>query len=118
LAAMDCGADGIVVSNHGGRAMDSAVPTIEILPAIAAAVRGRCTILLDSGVRRGSDIAKALALGAHAVMVGRATLYGLAAGGQDGAQRAIALLRDEFEKTLGYLGACSAAELGPHMFAR
>jgi len=115
--AVDCGADGIVVSNHGGRAMDSAVATIDILPAIARTVQGRCTILLDSGVRRGSDIAKALALGAHAVMIGRATLYGLAAGGQAGAERVVAILRSEFEKTMGYLGARSVAELGPHIFA-
>lgn len=116
VAAVECGADAIVVSNHGGRAMDSAVPTIDILPAIARAVGGRCAILLDSGVRRGSDIAKALALGAQAVMIGRATLYGLAAGGQAGAERVIALLRGEFEKTMGYLGARSVAELGPHVF--
>ncbi|MES3000485.1 MAG: alpha-hydroxy acid oxidase [Pseudomonadota bacterium] len=117
LRAIDCGADGIVISNHGGRAMDSAVPTIDILPSIAAAVNGRCTILLDSGVRRGSDIVKALALGADAVMIGRATLYGLAAGGQAGAEKTIAILRNEFEKTMGYVGARSVAELGPHIFA-
>jgi isopentenyl diphosphate isomerase/L-lactate dehydrogenase-like FMN-dependent dehydrogenase len=117
VRAIDCGADGIVVSNHGGRAMDSAVPSIDILPAIVAAVQGRCTILLDSGVRRGSDMVKALALGANGVMIGRATLYGLAAGGQAGAEKVIAILRNEFEKTMGYLGARSCAELGPHVFA-
>jgi isopentenyl diphosphate isomerase/L-lactate dehydrogenase-like FMN-dependent dehydrogenase len=115
LQAIACGADGIVVSNHGGRAMDSAVPTMDMLPAIAQAVHGRCTILLDSGVRRGSDIAKALALGADAVMIGRATLYGLAAGGQAGAEKVIAILRNEFEKTMGYLGARHVGELGPHV---
>jgi isopentenyl diphosphate isomerase/L-lactate dehydrogenase-like FMN-dependent dehydrogenase len=117
VRAVDCGADGIVISNHGGRAMDSAVPTITILPSIAAAVNGRCTILLDSGVRRGSDIVKALALGAHGVMIGRATLYGLAAGGQAGAEKTIAILRNEFEKTMGYVGARSVDELGPHILA-
>jgi isopentenyl diphosphate isomerase/L-lactate dehydrogenase-like FMN-dependent dehydrogenase len=105
------GADGIVVSNHGGRALDSSRPPISVLPEVVAAVGDRTTVLVDSGVRRGSDIAKGLALGASAVQIGRATLYGVAAGGQAGAELAIRILRDEFEKTLGYLGCPNAEDL-------
>lgn len=111
--AVDHGADGIVVSNHGGRAMDSARATLDVLPEIVAAVGGRTTVILDSGVRRGSDIVKALALGADLVLVGRATLYGLAAGGQAGAERVIGILASEFEKTMGYVGCRTVAEVGP-----
>jgi isopentenyl diphosphate isomerase/L-lactate dehydrogenase-like FMN-dependent dehydrogenase len=116
-AAVDAGADGIVVSNHGGRAFDSAVATIDILPEIVDAVGDRCTVILDSGIRRGSDIVKALALGAKMVLVGRATLYGTACGGQAGAARAIKILADELERTFGYIGARSVSEIGPHIFA-
>ncbi len=84
LKAIEYGVDGIVVSNHGGRNMDSVVATIDVLPEIAEAVGDRLTVILDSGVRRGSDIAKALALGAKAVLTGRATLYGTAVGGAGG----------------------------------
>ncbi len=115
--AADHGADGIVVSNHGGRALDSAVPTIDILPEVVAAVGGRVTILLDSGIRRGSDIVKALALGAQGVLVGRATLYGIAVAGEKGAAKALAMLRSEFEKTMGYVGCRRVAELGRDIFA-
>jgi (S)-mandelate dehydrogenase len=116
-AAVDAGADGIVVSNHGGRAFDSAVATIDILPEVVEAVGDRCTVILDSGVRRGSDIVKALALGAKMVLVGRATLYGTACGGQAGAARAIKILADELERSFGYVGVRSVAEIGPHIFA-
>lgn len=111
------GADGIVVSNHGGRAFDSAAATIDILPEVAAAVGGRTTILLDSGIRRGSDILKAVALGAQGVLIGRATLYGIAVAGQAGAAKAIALLRSEFEKAMGYVGCRRVSEVGPDVFA-
>jgi len=117
-AAVDAGADGIVVSNHGGRAFDSAIATIDVLPEVVAAVGDRCTVILDSGVRRGSDIVKALALGAKMVLVGRATLYGTACGGQAGAARAINILSGEMERSFGYIGARSVAEIGPHIFAR
>ena len=116
-AAVDAGADGVVVSNHGGRAFDSAVATIDMLPEIVDAVGDRCTVILDSGVRRGSDIVKALALGAKMVLVGRATLYGTACGGQAGAARAIKILADEMERSFGYVGARCVAEIGPHIFA-
>lgn len=117
-AAVEAGADGIVVSNHGGRAFDSAIATIDVLPEVVDAVGDRCTVILDSGIRRGSDIVKALALGAKMVLVGRATLYGTACGGQAGAARAIKILADEMERSFGYVGARSVAEIGPHIFAR
>lgn len=109
--ALDHGADGIVVSNHGGRNMDSAPATLDVLPEIAAAVRGRTTIFVDSGVRRGSDIVKCLALGAHAVLTGRATLYGIAAGGEAGAAKALAILKDEMRRTMAYIGRQRVAEV-------
>jgi isopentenyl diphosphate isomerase/L-lactate dehydrogenase-like FMN-dependent dehydrogenase len=116
VKAVEYGVDGIIVSNHGGRNMDSAVATIDVLPEIADAVGERATVILDSGVRRGSDIAKALALGAKAVLTGRATLYGTAAGGEAGALRAISLLRNELDKTMAYTGCCSVEELTPDIF--
>lgn len=116
-AAVDHGADGVIVSNHGGRAMDSARSSIDALPEVVAAVGDRATVILDSGVRRGSDVAKAVAMGADMAMVGRAPLYGLAAGGQAGVERMLAILASEFEKTMGYLGCRTVEELGPHIFA-
>ena len=91
--AMDCGLDGLVVSSHGARNVDSAPAPIDVLPEIVEAVGKRMTVLLDSGVRRGSDVAKAMALGASGVMVGRLPLWGLAAGGAPGAAHALELLR-------------------------
>ena len=116
VKAIEYGVDGIVVSNHGGRNMDSSVATADVLPEIAEAVGERATIILDSGIRRGSDIAKALALGAKAVLTGRATLYGTAVGGADGALRAISLLRNEFDKTMAYTGCNTVDELSPDIF--
>lgn len=116
--AVEYGADGIVISNHGGRTLDSARPPISVLPEIAAAVGDRTTIMVDSGIRRGSDVAKSLALGAQAVMLGRATLFGVAAGGQAGAEKALEILRTEFEKTLGYIGCPRARELSRANVAR
>jgi isopentenyl diphosphate isomerase/L-lactate dehydrogenase-like FMN-dependent dehydrogenase len=107
--AMALGADGLVVSNHGGRALDSAMATIDALPSVVAAVGGKMTILLDSGVRRGSDIVKALALGADAVLVGRAPLYGLAAAGEAGVARALGLLQAETGRTMAMLGTRTVA---------
>jgi isopentenyl diphosphate isomerase/L-lactate dehydrogenase-like FMN-dependent dehydrogenase len=117
-AAVDAGADGIVVSNHGGRAFDSAIATVDVLPEIVEAVGDRCTVILDSGIRRGSDIVKALGLGAKMVLVGRATLYGAACGGQAGAARAIKILSDEMERSFGYVGVRRVSEIGPQIFAR
>jgi isopentenyl diphosphate isomerase/L-lactate dehydrogenase-like FMN-dependent dehydrogenase len=109
--ALALGADGVVVSNHGGRALDCSVASIEALPAIADAVDGRMTVFLDSGVRRGSDVVKAVARGADAVLVGRAPLYGLAAFGEPGVARAIELLRAETVRTMAMLGARSVSEI-------
>ena len=93
------------------------VSTIEALPAIAAAVGDRATVLLDSGVRRGADIVKALALGAKAVMAGRPTLYGVAAAGQAGAERALELIENEYRLTMGYVGCRTPAEASPEIIA-
>ena len=113
--AADGGCDGIVLTNHGGRQLDYCVAPIEMLPAIVAAVGERLTVLIDSGFRRGTDVIKALALGAHGVMIGRATLYGLIAAGERGAERALELLTDEIDRTLGHLGCGSIEELGPQL---
>lgn len=109
--AVALGADGIVVSNHGGRSLDCAAASLEVLPAMVAAVGGRAEVLVDSGVRRGSDIAKALAFGAKGVLAGRAPLYGLAAGGQAGVEHALGLLKAEFVRTMGLCGARNVSEL-------
>jgi isopentenyl diphosphate isomerase/L-lactate dehydrogenase-like FMN-dependent dehydrogenase len=112
LRAVDLGADAIVVSNHGGRTVDSTQAPIDALPAIVEAVGGRTTLLLDGGVRRGSDVIKALALGAQAVLVGRPTLFGTAVGGQRGAALALGLLQAEMEREMGLLGLRSVADIG------
>lgn len=109
--AIDNGVEGIVVSNHGGRQLDSARSTISILPEVAEHVAGRAEIFLDSGIRRGSHIIKALALGADAVLIGRAFAYGLAAQGRAGVAKAIDLLKEEASITMGLMGVCSIAEL-------
>lgn len=109
--AARCGFDAVVVSNHGGRQLDHAPSTLSVLPDVVAAVDGRAEVYVDGGVRRGSDIVKARCLGAQAVMVGRATLFGVSAAGQAGAERALTLLRSEFERTLALVGCPSAAAL-------
>ena len=109
--ALAMGADGIVVSNHGGRAFDCSMASMEALPAIVDAVGGKMTVFLDSGVRRGSDVVKAVASGADAVLAGRAPLYGLAAYGEPGVARALELLRAETARTMAMLGARSIAEV-------
>jgi (S)-mandelate dehydrogenase len=113
--ALDSGCDGIVLSNHGGRQLDYCVAPLEVLGEIAAAVGNRLTIVIDSGFRRGSDVAKALALGAHTVMIGRAALYGLAADGERGVRRALDMLAVELDRVLGQLGCRSVAELRPSL---
>ena len=109
--AVDEGASAIVVSNHGGRQLDSVSPTIRALPEIVSAVGHQAEVLMDGGVRRGSDIVKALCLGARAVLVGRAYAYGLAAAGHPGVTRAIQILRNDVERTLRLLGCRSVNEL-------
>lgn len=105
------GFDAIAVSNHGGRQLDFARSSISALPEIVAAVGGRAEVYLDGGVRRGSDIAKALALGARAVMIGRATLYGVAAGGERGARRCLSILSGELDRCLALLGCADVHDL-------
>jgi (S)-mandelate dehydrogenase len=109
--AVHHGIDAIAVSNHGGRQLDCAPSSISVLAEICSVVGGRAEIYLDGGVRRGSDIAKALALGARAVMLGRASLYGVAAGGEAGAARALAILHEEFDRCLALIGCPVAADL-------
>jgi isopentenyl diphosphate isomerase/L-lactate dehydrogenase-like FMN-dependent dehydrogenase len=109
--ALDMGADGVVVSNHGGRALDSSMATIDALPAIVDAVGGKLAVFLDSGVRRGSDVVKAVALGADVVLAGRAALYGLAAAGQPGVARALELMQSETRRTMAMLGARNWSEV-------
>ena len=109
--AVDAGAAAVVVSNHGGRQLDGVAPTLRVLPEVIAAVNGQVEVLLDSGIRRGSDIVKALCLGARAVLVGRAYAYGLGAAGAAGVERAIDILRDDVIRTLKLLGCASVREL-------
>jgi L-lactate dehydrogenase (cytochrome) len=105
------GAAAVVVSNHGGRQLDSVSPTLRALPEVVAAVNGQIEVLMDGGIRRGADIVKAICLGAHGVLIGRAYAYGLAAAGQPGVARAIEILRSDMERTLRLLGCPSIAAL-------
>ena len=107
------GAAAVVVSNHGGRQLDSVSATIRALPEVVSAVNGRAEVLMDGGIRRGSDIVKAICLGARAVLVGRAYAYGLAAAGYRGVVRALEILRSDVERTLRLLGCPSVSALGP-----
>lgn len=111
LRAAESGVEAVVVSNHGGRNLDCAPSPLAVLPRIMDAVGDRMTVLADSGVRRGSDAAKLLAAGAAAVLLGRAPLFGLAAGGQAGAEHALAILQDELDRTMALLGCRTVAEL-------
>src|SRR5713226_7817448 len=115
-AALGC--DGVVVSNHGGRQLDGAVATLEALPLVVNAVGNKITVLLDGGVRRGVDILKARALGAQAVLTGRATLFGVMAGGEPGARRALEILSTELERAMRLCGARSVGEIGPDLVVR
>ena len=108
---MSHGADAVMVSNHGGRQLDGVPSAAAALPAIVDAVNGKMQVLMDGGIRRGSDIVKALALGADACLIGRAGLYGLASGGQAGVEKAIALLKKEIDITLALLGVPDVADL-------
>ena len=109
--AIDAGANAIVVSNHGGRQLDGVAPTLSVLPHVVAAVGRQIEVLVDGGIRRGSDIAKAICLGARAVLVGRAYAYGLGAAGEAGVTRAIEILRSDLVRTLKLLGCPSIAQL-------
>jgi lactate 2-monooxygenase len=117
-AAREHGIDGVVVSNHGGRQVDGAIAALDALPAIAAAVGQELAVLLDSGIRSGADIFKALALGADAVLVGRPYLWGLAAGGEDGVVAVLRALLAELDLTIGLSGYRRPGDLGPESLAR
>ena len=109
--AVNEGAAAMIVSNHGGRQLDGVSATLRALPEIVAAVGGQAEILLDGGIRRGSDIVKAICLGARAVLLGRGYAYGLAAAGHAGVARALAIFREDVERTMRLLGCTSVAEL-------
>ncbi len=113
--AIDGGADGIVVSNHGGRQLDTVSASLRALPEVVAAVNGKAEVLMDGGVRRGSDIVKALCLGAQSVLVGRAYAYGLGAAGHAGVVRALEILRADLERVLRLMGCACVADLNPSL---
>lgn len=115
VRAVEIGAAGIIVSNHGGRTLDTLPATIDVLPQIAAAVAGRVPLMLDGGIRRGTDVLKALALGASAVLIGRPIVYGLAVNGAFGVAHVLRLLRDEFEIAMALAGCRTLADIGPHL---
>jgi isopentenyl diphosphate isomerase/L-lactate dehydrogenase-like FMN-dependent dehydrogenase len=109
--AVDAGVSGLIVSNHGGRQLDTCFPTARALPEVLEAVSGQVEVLVDGGIRRGADVVKALCLGAKAVLIGRAYGYGLAAAGKAGVARAIAILKADIDRTLILLGCASVANL-------
>jgi isopentenyl diphosphate isomerase/L-lactate dehydrogenase-like FMN-dependent dehydrogenase len=111
LKCAELGVDGVVISNHGGIASDAALAPIDVLPSVVRAVGDKMTVIVDSGFRRGSDILKGLALGADAVIVGRATLYGVSAAGEPGATRALEILQTELRRTMGVLALTDLAEI-------
>lgn len=112
VQVLEAGADGIVMSNHGGRNLDGAAAPLEMLPEVVDAVGGRMHVLIDSGFRRGTDVVKALALGAEGVLIGRPAAFAVAAGGEAGVAHLIGLTRDEIDRTLGYLGCTAIDQLG------
>jgi 4-hydroxymandelate oxidase len=116
--AVEHGARAIVVSNHGGRQLDGAIASLDALPEIVDAVGGRTEVLVDGGIRRGTDVLKALALGARAVLIGRAAAWGLAAGGQAGVERAITLIREELSRSMAILGVTAIDRIGREHIAR
>jgi isopentenyl diphosphate isomerase/L-lactate dehydrogenase-like FMN-dependent dehydrogenase len=111
-AAVEHGAAAVVVSNHGGRQLDGAPATLDALPEVVDAIAGRAEVYLDGGIRRGTDVAKALALGARAVLAGRAPMFGLAAAGEDGVRHVLEILREELTLALCLLGCTSPEEIG------
>jgi 4-hydroxymandelate oxidase len=115
--AVEHGADGVVVSNHGGRQLDSCPAGLDALPEVVAAVQGRIPVLMDGGVRRGTDVLKALALGAAAVLVGRPAVWGLAAEGEEGVAGVLGILRAELENAMALTGCGSLADIGRELVA-
>ncbi|MCS0501428.1 alpha-hydroxy acid oxidase [Ancylobacter mangrovi] len=118
VRAIEVGADGIIVSNHGGRVLDTVPASLDVLPSVARAVAGRVPVLLDGGIRRGTDVLKALALGASAVLVGRPCLYGLAVAGPAGVAHVLHLLRCELEIAMVLTGCARLEEIGPQVLWR
>ena len=118
LAARDAGADGVILSNHGGRQLDGAASAMRVLEAVVQALGPDYPVLIDGGFRRGSDVLKALALGARMVLVGRPFNYAAAVAGEAGVRHAISLLRDEVDRNLAMLGVNQLSELGPHTLIR
>src|SRR5881398_1100276 len=116
--AVEHGVDGIIVSNHGGRQLDSTVGTLDALPDIVAAVQGRVEVFMDGAVRRGTDVLKALALGAKAVLIGRSILWGLALGGSDGVRRVLEHLRGELELAMALTGRAAIAQVDRSLIQR
>ena len=114
-AAVDAGADAVVVSNHGGRQLDAAPATISVLPQVVEAIGDRCEVWFDSGVRSGQDVLRALALGARATLIGKADLYGLGAQGQAGVTRALELIRNELDVSMALTGTRSVQDIGPQV---
>ena len=118
IHALNAGVKGVVVSNHGGRQLDGAAATLDVLPAVAEAVGDRGEVLVDGGIRRGQHVLKALALGARAVMVGRPAVWGLAAGGEDGVRAVLDLLRTEFSLAMALAGTPTVGDIGRSLLAR
>ncbi len=116
--AAEIGADAVAISNHGGRQLDWAVAPIDILPEARRAVGNRIALIVDGGMRRGTDILKALMLGADAVFIGRAALYGVAAAGRAGVKRTLEILREEIERDMGLLGAPTVPDLDRRLLVR
>jgi 4-hydroxymandelate oxidase len=118
LTAVEAGCDGVIVSNHGGRVLDTVPAAIEVLPAVVNRISGKIPVLLDGGIRRGADVYKALALGATAVLVGRPYLYGLAIAGATGVARAVEIIRTELEMTMALMGRPNLSAIGPDSLSR
>ena len=114
-AALDHGVDGLIVSNHGGRQLDGAPASVEVLPAIVEAVGDRIPVLLDGGVRRGADVVKAVALGARACLIGRPQLWGLAVAGEAGVAHVLDIYRREIDRVMGLCGVTRIADIGPDL---
>ena len=114
-SAVDCGADGVVVSNHGGRQLDGVASSISKLPEVAAAVGGKAEVYLDSGVRNGTDVVKAVALGARGVMLGRAWAWALTGRGEQGVSDLLAVIRNEISNSMALMGVRRIEELTPEL---
>ncbi len=113
--AVDLGMDGVIVSNHGGRNLDGVPATMDVLPEVVDAAGGRAEVFLDGGIRRGTDVVKALALGANAVLMGRPYMFGLAANGEAGVEQALELMRNEIHRAMAFCGAPNVAEIDASM---